>query len=318
VITEDQTKQHSNLYQNWADRNGISHASLAILWVIAAFILFQFFGGLIAFLLVVIKTSAFSGGIDAQHIMSLTSRHIGLVFFGNSIGQILFLALATWAFCKVQVSPANRRSFLRLQTFDNTPKMIAVAFLLMIAIQPVVWFVGWLNTLIPLPQFMHSLQAHQMGVIKDYLQGKGHLWLVLLNIAVVPAFCEELLFRGYALRSFQKSWGVAAAIIVTGAIFGFFHLEPTNFFPLAGIGILLAYVTWITQSVYPAMVAHFVNNGTSILIAKYYPDTAMSSSTAVQMPPLGLLIAAIIISSFLVYLLFQNKMNPRRTEYHVE
>jgi membrane protease YdiL (CAAX protease family) len=318
LITEDQAQRNSKWSKNWADRNGVSHASLAVLWVIAAFILFQFFGGLIAFLLIVIKTSAFSGGVDTQQILSLTSRHIGLVFFGNSIGQILFLALATWAFCKVQVSPDKRRSFLRLQSFDNTPKMMAVAFLLMIVIQPVVWFVGWLNTLIPLPHFMHSLQAHQMGVIKDYLQGKGHLWLVLLNIAVVPAFCEELLFRGYALRSFQKSWGVVAAIIVTGVIFGFFHLEPSNFFPLAGIGILLAYVTWITQSIYPAMVAHFVNNGTSILIAKYYPDTAMSSSTAVQMPPLGMFIASIILSSFLVYLLIQNKMNPKRKEYHVE
>jgi membrane protease YdiL (CAAX protease family) len=312
VQTENQAQQKPGVYQNWADRHDISHAALAILWVITAFILFQIFGGIIAFILIFIKSSAFSGGMNAQHILTFTSHNIGLVFFGNSIGQILFLALATWVFCKAQVQPSGRRSFLRLQSFDNTLKMVGIAFLLMIAIQPVIWFVGWLNTLIPVPHFMHSLQVQQMGVIKDYLSGKGHLWLVLLNIAVVPAFCEELLFRGYALRSFQKSWGAVAAMIVTGIIFGIFHLEPLNFLPLAGIGILLAYLTWVTQSIFPAMVAHFVNNGTSVLIAKFYPHATMAATTAEKMPSAGLLILSIIISAFLVYLLVENKMNPKR------
>ncbi len=310
--TENQVQQNPGTYQNWADRHDVSHASLAILWVIAAFILFQIFGGIIAFILIAVKTSAFSGGMNTQQLLSLTSHNIGLVFFGNSIGQILFLALATWAFCKVQVDKSNRPSFLRIQAFDNTWKMIGIAFLLMIVIQPVIWLVGWFNTLIPMPHIFDSLQARQMGAIKSYLGGKGHLWLVLVNVAVVPAFCEELLFRGYALRSFQKSWGAVAAMIVSGVIFGLFHLEPLNFLPLAGIGILLAYLTWITQSIFPAMVAHFVNNGASILIVKYYPHTAISATTAQKMPPVGWVIPSIIISAFLVYLLSENTMNPKR------
>lgn len=238
----------------------------------------------------------------------------GASFWGNSAGQLLFLALATWLFCRVHVSRANRASFLRFQTFDNLPKMIGIAFVLILVVQPVVWFVAWLNTLIPMPHFLQSLQTHQMGTIKDYITEKNHLWMTLFNVALIPAFCEEILFRGYALRSFQKSWGPLAAIAVTGVIFGLFHLEPVNFLPLAMIGIILAYITWATRSIFPAMIAHFTNNALGILLAIYYPDTALASTTATKMPPIGLFILSIILSAFLLYLLAKNKMSPIKGE----
>ena len=297
---------------SWAERHGISNGWLALLWVIAAFVLFQVFGGVIAVVLVVLKASNGSGTIDMQHISTLIGQNMGLVFLSNSIGQILFLALATWFFCRLQANADDRPAFLRLQFFDNTFAMMGLVFLLMLAVQPVIWLLGWLNSLIPFPQVLQSLQMQQMQKIKDYLGGHGHLWIVMVNVAIVPAFCEEILFRGYALRSFQKSWGIITAIILSGVIFGIFHMEPSNFLPLASIGILLAFLTWVTRSIYPAMVAHFVNNGTSVLVGRFYPQTTFASTTASTPPSPYLVLLSILISGFLLYLLFNNVMNPRR------
>ncbi len=294
-----------NSYRNWAERHGFSQAGLALIWIVAAFILFQIFASLIAIGLVVFKAGAASGTINPNHITSLIGQHMGLVFAGNSIGEVLFLALATWVFCRLQVSKTNRPSFLRLQFFDNTPRMIGIAFILILVIQPVIWFLGWLNSLIPFPQ---SMQLQQVSVIKHYITGNGNLGVMLFNIALVPAFCEEILFRGYALRSFEKSWGIAAAIIVSGVLFGLFHLEAVNFFPLASIGILLAFLAWVTRSIFPAMVAHLVNNGGSVLMGKYYPH--MAFSTGENIPSPWLLIGSILVSGYLIYLLMNDRKHP--------
>jgi membrane protease YdiL (CAAX protease family) len=301
---EDNENGAVNDYQNWAEQHGFSQAGLALIWIVAAFILFQIFASLIAIGLVIFKASGTSGGIDPSRITSLIGQHMSLVFAGNSIGEVLFLALATWFFCRLQVSKTNRPSFLRLQFFDDTLRMIGIAFILILVIQPVIWFLGWLNSLIPIPE---SVQLQQVSVIEHYITSNNHLGVMLLNIALVPAFCEEILFRGYALRSFEKSWGIVTAIIVSGIMFGLFHLEAVNFFPLASIGILLAFLAWVTRSIFPAMMAHFVNNGTSVLMGKYYPH--MAFSTAEQMPSPWLLIASILVSGYLIYLLVNDKMH---------
>ncbi len=83
---------------------------------------------------------------------------------------------------------------------------------------------------------------------------------VLLLIAVVPALCEELLFRGFLVSSVGAGRRKWTAIITSAAIFGVFHFLLFRFAVTAALGGLLAYLCWQSRSILPGVIAHFLNN----------------------------------------------------------
>ena len=93
----------------------------------------------------------------------------------------------------------------------------------------------------------------------------------LLVIALAPAICEEMLFRGLILHSLKERYKIASAIFITAALFGFYHMSLVKFIPTGLLGLALCYVVWRTGSIYPAILMHFLNNAYSVIII-YYPE----------------------------------------------
>ena len=87
----------------------------------------------------------------------------------------------------------------------------------------------------------------------------GEFVFVVLVIAVTPAICEEVLFRGYAQRTFERTMGWKS-IIVVGVLFGLYHMQPLGLLSLSGLGLLFGYFFFASKSLVPGMVAHFTNN----------------------------------------------------------
>ena len=292
-------------YQSWAERNGLSDWALALLWIVAAFILFQATASVVAVALVLMK-----GGIsaDANEMMSQLTENLDLLFIGNSTGQILFLGLATWFFTRLHTSKKGRKKFLRFSVQPDTLQKSAITVVLIIVIQPTIWFLSWINAFIPVPEVFSNMQNTQMQMIENYLRGDHLLMLTLFHVGLVPAICEETLYRGYVMRAFQKSWGIWPAIIVSGLLFGLYHIQLSNLIPLATLGMLFAYITWVSESIIPAIIAHLVNNGGSVLVGTYYPESAFAEITPESMPPLWAVIISLLITAYIVYWMYgQNK-----------
>ncbi len=185
--------------------------------------------------------------------------------------------------------------------------MLLMAAGLVIAAQPIVWFLSWINIQLPVPEYFQNMQNTQLQMIEEFLRGDHNIILTLFHIGLVPAVCEEVLYRGYALRAFEKSWGIWTSIIVTGVLFGLYHLQLTNLLPLAFIGILLAFVTYVSQSIYPAILAHLINNGGSVVLASYFPDSSMAELTPESMPPIWALIVGTAITAWIVTATYKNR-----------
>ena len=92
-----------------------------------------------------------------------------------------------------------------------------------------------------------------------------------LVIAAAPAVCEEMMFRGVILHSLKAKYRVPAAIIITAALFGVFHMSLIKFIPTGMLGLALCIVVWWTDSIYPAMLMHLINNAVSVAVM-YYPE----------------------------------------------
>ncbi len=101
----------------------------------------------------------------------------------------------------------------------------------------------------------------------------GNVLAVLLVVAVAPAVCEEMLFRGVILHSLQARYRVPSAIAVTAILFGLYHMSVIKFIPTGLLGLLFCIVAWKTGSIYPAMLMHFINNAISVIISCYPEQT---------------------------------------------
>ncbi|MDZ7718174.1 MAG: type II CAAX endopeptidase family protein [Balneolaceae bacterium] len=282
---------------SWAERNGFAHWVIALIWLVVVLILFQ----LVAAIVFVGLLMATGGEIDPANAMASMTENIDLLFIGNSVGQILFLGLATFVIVRLNTGSESKRSFLRIQWNNQVLKYLLMGGLLIIVIQPVIIYLGYLNSLIPIPEMFSDLQVSQYEMIEDFLSTDGIIWFGLLNIALVPAICEEVLFRGYILRAFEKSWGPVIAVLISGLVFGMFHIQLGNILPLATLGVILALMTWLSGTLWPAVVAHFINNGAAVLVGSQYPELLFQEISADTLPPLWVLVASIIFSILIVY-----------------
>ncbi len=174
-----------------------------------------------------------------------------------------------------------------------TSRQAVAAVLLMAGGTPIAWFIAWIQGFfIPVP--VELLEALRDFLITD--DPVRILWLLFL-VAVTPAICEEVVFRGVLLSGSARRFSPAGVILFNGAVFGLFHLTPQTafrFLPTAWLGVLLAYVAWRTRSIWLPMGMHFLNNGV-ILIFTVAPGVRDRFAEVDREPPLVLLPLSILL-----------------------
>lgn len=140
---------------------------------------------------------------------------------------------------------------------------------------------------------LRALNANfeQLIISLPVVQG-WRLYALVLLMAVIPAIAEELMFRGALLNAWKPS-GVKRALWHTAFLFSLIHLEPNNLPALLFLGLMLGSVSLVTDSIYPAMVIHGVNNLIAVLISNLVGAEAAASdlpAAAEMLPALGLYI----------------------------
>ncbi|MFH1130426.1 MAG: ABC transporter permease subunit/CPBP intramembrane protease [Pseudomonadota bacterium] len=137
------------------------------------------------------------------------------------------------------------------------------------------------------------------------------LWLDLFALAISPAICEELLFRGALLHASRDSLKPWAVVLLNAVLFGLFHLSIYRFFPTALLGAVLALIVLRTGSIYPAMVFHFLNNGAAILIGRLAGEAYTKVEQEIAMDPVGIVaVSAIFVGGLFLVLRKKNQAHP--------
>jgi uncharacterized protein len=188
------------------------------------------------------------------------------------------------------------------------------AGLAMILCQPFIEWTATINHQMALPAFLSDTQSWMLDKEKEMsdltfaLLETKHVPIILINIAIMvilPAFCEELLFRGVLQNKLTQWWKNGhVAIIVTAVIFSAIHMQFFTFLPRLVMGITLGYLLYWGKSLWLPIIAHLVNNGLSLAVFYYYrayqPEvnplketTEMSGNPVVYLSSLVLLIAMI-------------------------
>lgn len=254
------------------------------LGLVVAFVLFQLFVTPIATVALL-----FAEGVDFNVLgepggmARLIEEHVRELIIGNSVGQII--GLGAIALLLTRLHTHALWPYLRVRRTDGAS--LGLAVLGLVALLPVVQWLGAVNQTIPLPEAIRAMEQSQMEMIEKVLEGGFGLAFNIAMLAVVPAFCEELLFRGYVQRQFERGAGAAVGILSSGIIFGLYHLRLSQVLPLSALGIYLAYLAWRTGSVWPAVLVHFANNAFSVVVANYaaqQPEMDAQSLETMQVP----------------------------------
>jgi membrane protease YdiL (CAAX protease family) len=305
--------EYQQVYENnkpspWVERNGFAHWVIAIGWVLVALIAFNVVGGIVGFVGVLVTSESF----NMEVMMEELSSNFDILFLANTSGQVLIMALATVLVVRLHAVKGERKNFLRLNITENVWKVTVLAAILFVVAQPTILFLGWLNSFLPVPEAMAQMQETMAEMIANFLRSENALVLGVIHIGIVPAVCEEIMYRGYVQRAFEKSWGITAAILISGAIFGAYHLQISNFLPLATLGVFLAYVTYISDSLIPAMVAHFVNNGGQVIASSFYPEMLDEKITTDMDIPVLLVVGSIALTTAILF--YMKTLKPNEAE----
>lgn len=78
--------------------------------------------------------------------------------------------------------------------------------------------------------------------------------------AILPGVCEEFLHRGIMLHTGKKTGNPRLCLFTSSLLFGLIHLNINQFFYAAILGFLMGYASFVSDSIYPAIIAHFMNN----------------------------------------------------------
>lgn len=150
-----------------------------------------------------------------------------------------------------------------------------------------------------------SLQQQRRQLESAMLQMNniGDLLLRIGVIALLPAICEEIFFRGIIQRfanTFLKNpvW----SILIVGCLFASFHGSIYNFLPVAIAGIILGLVYHYTGNIWYNVILHFINNAIQV-IQVYW----ISKHPEMDIEAIPLLTAAImtLAGTAVVYLAFK-------------
>ncbi len=95
------------------------------------------------------------------------------------------------------------------------------------------------------------------------------LWQIVLLLAVTPAICEELAFRGFLLSGFRHLGHKGMAIILSSAFFGVMHGLLQQSVTAFVLGLLLGYLAVQTSSLLPCIAFHGIHNALQLAAATF-------------------------------------------------
>jgi len=273
----------------------ISPVAAAFLGLIGGFILYQFVGGLMTLLI-------FGFDLEAVPVNGLR--------FMTIIGQILFIFLPALFFSKWIYGDISKIISLKLPKWKELFLFILGIIILTPLLQSYLYIQNYfIERLAESSQFINSIKFLLDSLNELIEKTFGNLiradnfvemLLVIITISIIPAICEEVMFRGYIQRSFGFKFKSHIAALLTALFFALYHFNPYGLIPLAIIGFYLGFAAYSSQSLFVPIILHFLNNFFAVMLYFIIGDDELFKSNVSDIESLD----ANLIYFFLLLLMF--------------
>ena len=185
-------------------------------------------------------------------VSPILGANLGL--YGTLLNEILLLVLA------VALTAVVRGDFKQVFPIHK-PKLSAVFGTILL------WIGSFLAIMIIIMIIAYFFPEEVIGVSQGLGMEFASLTFIIsfVIVSISPAICEEAVFRGVVMHSFDNGKNKWIAIVVTGLIFGAFHGNIWRFVPTALLGIMLGYIVYETDNMIYGALFHAINNAMPLL-----------------------------------------------------
>ena len=206
--------------------------------------------------------------------LNYVSGFIVTAAMGQNGNQMLFSILWQLVFfipvIYIGVKMSGQKPKEVLSVWKVSPADILLAGTLIIGLMPILSLLSAIMSL-----FFPNASADTLGTASQY-----PLWMSIISLCIIPAVCEELIFRGIVFSGL-KNMELKKACAVGGIIFAVAHFSLQAFLYTFFIGYIFCYIVYRTRSVIPCMVTHFTLNFTQVMM--YKMSAAVEEAVSQQM-----------------------------------
>ncbi|MBX3161608.1 MAG: CPBP family intramembrane metalloprotease [Deltaproteobacteria bacterium] len=180
-----------------------------------------------------------------------SERYGAHALVGLILGEVVLAAVPVVAALEGKIS-------LRSFGLRRAPLVYLVSGLL---VGSALWYVNW-QVVVAL-----DIPKDRVRVLAETV-AEPPLPLAVLAMAVLPAICEELMFRGVVLRAFAGAWKAPVAVVASALLFSAYHISVPQALPTFTLGLALGALALRSGSLYPTMIAHLMNNLAAVLVTR--------------------------------------------------
>lgn len=206
-------------------------------------------------------------------------------------------------------------------------KIIGLTIIILIASIPLInALVKW-NENMNLPQVFDSIESWmrqkeefnaQLTKLFINVDSWREYFINIFLIAAMAAIGEELFFRGLLLRQIKDithNWHIA--IWISAIAFSAIHMQFYGFFPRLLLGALFGYMVLWSGSLWPSMIAHFINNGIGVTFAFLETKGFSSKIDSLGTNPNTLiwLFVSLFAVAFFTWLFYQEGIKQKGTSF---
>jgi sodium transport system permease protein len=147
------------------------------------------------------------------------------------------------------------------------PLTLPAAVLLAVALHPLVIVLAkGIQMLYPMGEETQRQLAQLTSLLAD-----APLPYLLLVLALTPAICEELAFRGFILSGLRRRGSRRTAIVLSSIFFGVTHGMLQQSLSACAMGVILGYLAIQTGSLLPCVLFHLTHNSLTVLASLATP-----------------------------------------------
>ena len=203
----------------------------------------------------------------------------------NSITQIGIFGLTAFE-CAFLFSGKKPVHYLQLNTGISGLNCLLLILIAVVSLPALSHIIAW-NEGVKLPQCMSSIEAWMREkedatteITSLMLLGNSK-WVLFVNLvvmAIIPAVCEEFLFRGIFITWLKnRIKNIHIVLIISAFIFSAIHLQFYGFVPRFLLGLYFGYLFIWTGSLWACIVVHFINNAMAVAVSYLFNNQLINT-----------------------------------------
>jgi membrane protease YdiL (CAAX protease family) len=245
--------------------------------------------------------------------------------YRSTLTEIGVFGLTAWLFAG-WVNDRKAASYLQLNKGIRLWQALLLILIFALSYPALSVIIEW-NASIQFPEWLSSAEnwlRTQENIAQETTtkllagEGSGLLLINILTVALVPAVCEELLFRGVVLGGLRRAIkNVHWAVFLSAVIFSAFHIQFFGFVPRLLLGLFLGYILVWSGSMWSSIIVHFVNNGMAVVLA-YLFNNQIVEPDSIAGNHYGLTILSVLLTAVCMYIFYRKSNRDNKPEHWSE